>query len=43
MKFGLEKLEALQYCVVRFDILNRLSVVNECDGQTDGGRTDARC
>ena len=37
-KFGLRKLEASSIirCKRYFDILNRLGVTHECDGQTDG-------
>jgi len=44
MKFGLKKLEISLYSVVqmRVDILNRLGMAHECDGQTDEwtGQTD---
>jgi len=39
-KFGLKKLEtslylSIMWCKMRFDILNRLGVVDECDRQKD--------
>jgi len=45
MKFALKKLEtsfrSIVLCKMRFAILNRLRVDDECDGRTDG-RTDGQ-